>query len=1281
MAITSVKIFPPIGIARIGNSPEFFIGPEIPGVRTPPPGGYKDASCRVKRQAARFRLFAYDENGDLIIENNKPKEITAADAEIKWTVELANKKSAYKRFEGLNQNAPLRNAGVAMADRPTLEITPGPRTLDGPNQAAGFNTGKFLGKTVPLGEMRTDADGRLLVLGGFGNSGSVPDGIAITNYANNDGWHDDISDGPVKATVKLNGGMTTLDAVPAWVLCPPPDFAPPIDSITTLYDLLTQVAVNKGLLTAPSKPSFTQHVYPTLQRVLDLQPVNQFVTSGHFSFESAYPPPTGTNSGRQSILNRLRNPNNPGAVGQATMPILWDDNHEKKHTVTKLQYAAMQKWVGTEGVDWTNDWTGAPPAPPADITPDGLTRAALEACVGLALYPGIEAGWFLRDVYDYSEPYRLSHTGRGAGDVSKQMAVPWQADFHDCYEYGGAAWWPAQRPDDVFPEAGGGPVKWNRDLATSREEMIENWHKLGFVVNKNGQMVETERRVVCTNIFLVTDRSNFSEDEVSGVLTGGVPAVFPDALYVIAEGFLPAELGVTIANPTPAQLAPIAPTLTFKREDNNDVPDMKATAQKLLLQNNALPPDLRQRFTFVYQVEFDSTDGFKDDNQQPIETQVVTVKAEKNAAGQDFTSGGFLTLFHHPNPYMKDGPTSWLSTDVRVFQVTDGGAPFGFALGPVGADTPSAGKTAATNFVEQLINNFNASAGQPNHPFDTISINQATSKLELSEKVGGKRVFNFAVARVRYRGNVLPADDVKVFFRLFTTAATGLDYDVNSTYRRTPALVDPGSLLGLQAGHLVTIPCYARPRVDTAAVSIDMQPDDLNKRTLTPAGGGAEFHGYYACWLDFNQTPPQFPLQPSPADGPWNAGRKSVQELIRGQHQCLVAEVYYQNDPVPNGASPASNDNLAQRNLAIVESDNPGSLATHTVQHTFEIKATRPARQRPLPAAFVGTTAAVRSSFVAEAGPDELMIRWNNLPQGTRMSLYMPDLEAEEVLRLAGQSNDYPGLEAVDAHTIDCLPADVTYVPIPPGRTRNVAALLTVELPEGVKRGQEFRAVVHQISGSPRVILGAFQFGIPVSDKSVLLEPEKRKLSVLRHIAQAIPPDDQWRHVFTRYLEQIAERVRGFGGDPDRVGPAPDGSGSGRGDDFHFNTPHDWEMPGGDAEDKSERRCRRRGWVFSALLAALVVVAVVHPLGGYVAELLMGICAAAAFLSWRKHCRPSPCRMLSAVLVGLALGTAFGAVLLLAGFGGARGFVVLVKAIIALCLVVLAGVRARCFTP
>src|SRR6266704_1945621 len=117
-AIETLKIHPAIGIARLGNSPTgFFIGPEKPGVHARPRGGYKDAQGRIKRQAARFRLFGYDKKGKLV------KEITAKDGSVTWTAHLANTKASWKRFVGLNPNSPLRNASVT--DRNSLVIDPG----------------------------------------------------------------------------------------------------------------------------------------------------------------------------------------------------------------------------------------------------------------------------------------------------------------------------------------------------------------------------------------------------------------------------------------------------------------------------------------------------------------------------------------------------------------------------------------------------------------------------------------------------------------------------------------------------------------------------------------------------------------------------------------------------------------------------------------------------------------------------------------------------------------------------------------------------------------------------------------------------------------------------------------------------------------------------------------------------------------------------------------------------------------------------------------------------
>ena len=1131
MAITTVKIYPPIGIARLGNSPsDFFIGPELPGDRSAPEGGYKDGSCRIKRQAARFRLFGFDATGKVV------GEITHADATITWTVHVANRKAAAAIFDGLTASLTLRNsqaiAGVPpVTDRSVLVIDPGPRSLTGPNQAAGFNTGTFLGVQVPLGEMRTDADGLLLVLGGFGFSSSPP-GLPLRHFANNDRWHDDVSDGPVTAAVTLNGTGTTLQAVPGWVICAPPDFAPPIDSVTTLYDVLFEVAVEKGWLTIPAKPSLTNDIHPILQRTLDIQYVSAMSSGKHdVSFAAAFP--AGKKADRQKVFVKLNDPGNVNGVSGSDMPMLYNDSDGPGETLTRPQYAALRKWRDGQH---KKDWSGGPPPPDSTITPDGLTRAALDACVGGAFFPGIEASWHLRDTLGYLEPFRLDPSGLGPGDITEQMAVPWQADFTDCTGEGAPlAWWPAQRPDDVYPEGGGGQVPWIRDLVASPQDMVANWYKLGFVVRQGNVLVETERHKVCSNLFMITDKSEFSADEVAGQLTAGSPAQFDDALYVVAEAFLPADLGVTTATPSAAQLAVFAPSLTLHLPDGFVVPGMTAAVQGMLLEDTSLPAK-PQRFTFVYRIAFTDQDAFA------AELTTVTVNAAKAAPAGAYHASGTLQLIRQPNPYMLDGPISWLSTDIRVFQIREGETRFGQVMG-----TDAAG---AHTFLSAVLSSFSGLPAK-GHPFDTLPSDEAASPLELSERVGGKRVFNFAFARVRYRGKTLDANDVRVFFRLFTTAATGTDYDVASTYRHSPTNMSPVALLGLQGGEVVTIPCYGDPRVDTSAVALTTQTDSLNRRNLVHAGA-EEIHGFYGCWLDINQTTPRFPNHPSPPNGPWPAGLQSIQQLIRGLHQCLVAEVYFVGDPVPHGATPVSSDKLSQRNLAIVQSDNPGNPASRTVAHTFEIRAARRGREG---------TAGER---------DELMIRWGNLPPDAVMTLYLPRVDVDDLLKRAALSYEAERLQRVDAHTIRCLPGDVTYLPLPEARATNMAALLTVQLPATVRKGQRFRIVAHQISGHPRRLQGAFQLTIPVGDGKALRGEEERALSVLRHIGASIPVEEQWYAVFARYLDIIAGRVRGFGGNPDTTRPSPDGSGvpsqpAGE-DDDHDN---------GD-QDRQGRRPRRR---------------------------------------------------------------------------------------------------------
>mgnify|MGYP003393362084 CR=1 FL=1 len=285
--IVRYAIHPGIGIARVGNSQtEYLIGPEViepeltrtddPNKRT------RDASGALKRQAARFRIYGYNEKDEVVREI-----LPNATTKIEWTVHLVNKKADWYRFlapldrkpESKNISVPRRNPDES--DRNKLIIDPGPRKISGKNRSGQiykFDSGKFLNVAVNLGELRTDEDRRLLVLGGFGKAASpenkpVMDDSNWDTFNNADGWYDDIADGPVEAKVTIDDQEVIVDS--AWIAVAPPNYAPNIIGWRTLYDLLVDTYVAADVIPKPQKTSFLKDILPSLRRLTNLQWVNK----------------------------------------------------------------------------------------------------------------------------------------------------------------------------------------------------------------------------------------------------------------------------------------------------------------------------------------------------------------------------------------------------------------------------------------------------------------------------------------------------------------------------------------------------------------------------------------------------------------------------------------------------------------------------------------------------------------------------------------------------------------------------------------------------------------------------------------------------------------------------------------------------------------------------------------------------------------------------------------------------------------------------------------------
>jgi len=486
--MTQYRIFPPIGIARLGEDAAFFLGPEVPGQgshdllpdgSTTPLSRYKDASARrIRKQGARFHLFESADGVSWV-----PADLPDS-AVVTWTVTLVNKKSAVTR-PAVPPAVPTRP--TVPAGNQGLVINGGTAQVSGSKATSSPMVGTFRTTAangtpfqvdVELGRLRTDGAGRLIVLGGAGLSSAPPNTPLGGSFYRNPRWHDDIADGPVSAEIRLSEDAEPV-SVPggAWVLVAPPDYAPGIDCVISMYDVLRQVGIDSFGLPAPGRPSFDRDIDPLIRRVRRLRWVHE---------DAAWSDPRLGNP-------QLRDP------APAQRPLRLGVRNTILHTegvfhghdaggppfrLRGFQRAMLDRWVD-------GDFDNSPVPPPTAISAEGLTRAALEAAAGQGFFPGIEAGIIFLDPTLYSTPFdfRINHATVAAGDLTALMAQPWQADFLKC----NTEWWPTQRPD-LAPQADGSVRDWVRGAA-SHALLVQRSARLGLVVQQGASevFVELER--------------------------------------------------------------------------------------------------------------------------------------------------------------------------------------------------------------------------------------------------------------------------------------------------------------------------------------------------------------------------------------------------------------------------------------------------------------------------------------------------------------------------------------------------------------------------------------------------------------------------------------------------------------------------------------------------------------------------------------------------------------------------------------------------------------------
>ncbi|MDA9773812.1 LodA/GoxA family CTQ-dependent oxidase [Saprospiraceae bacterium] len=323
---TIFRVHPTINFARFGTSEDYVISPEtsagLPQEGTDVTGGLpirkgtedtlirstdlRDEDGNLKKQAARFKIYAYDATSKAQYPNGHGIEIVIGSElpdgrvveDLIWTSHLANKKAAAYNVVNNKGVKAYANGQVPQLRNPEthgeidsdyrlnrLMIDPGPRAISAANNMkADFNDssipsylnqeGEIVmlreypirfpsdsnerlfepnGALDSLGSMLTDEKGRLLVLASNGNAVGQYDEygvpIQMTGDLNNVGWFDSASDGPVAVTIVLDDGSTE-ETFGAWVVCGDPSYAPQIRNVVSVWD----------------------DVYDTFVRQLDLQP-------------------------------------------------------------------------------------------------------------------------------------------------------------------------------------------------------------------------------------------------------------------------------------------------------------------------------------------------------------------------------------------------------------------------------------------------------------------------------------------------------------------------------------------------------------------------------------------------------------------------------------------------------------------------------------------------------------------------------------------------------------------------------------------------------------------------------------------------------------------------------------------------------------------------------------------------------------------------------------------------------------------------------------------------
>jgi hypothetical protein len=492
------RIYPSIGVARLGNGPaekqDVIFSPEIPWANLfETDNHYLMPDGKIKKQAQRFYIYECDKSGKPV------RQIDTADYDVRWTAEVANKKPFWYDFNNsLDLSIVSRNRnvspdfaknklapGIGAAQRNPNVLVMEERTPHGynyrkelvnnppavsvdetnkrqvipgqfPNPGPGSESllAKSLGAPpvqVDLGTIEYDG-GTLIFYAADGVSASLNPSDLNTDFADNSNWYDDICDGRITASITSRSTGVTHhleDAESAaWVVTAPPDYAPQIQPISTLYDIVCGAGTDKY-------GSEFSLVFPLLYRLYRMQWVNlgdflapsfrevidKLIDEGKFKYLFQKQPKGEAYAVRERVFRLFRNPAYPVVNepiipsssttgienrGAGTHPLMlpyypgdgvnYPGSPAQWFAIPPLLYKQLEKWKDGEfkqmrlSVSGDMDAIGEvfrkkylDAAKDERKRPLLMTRAVLETLYGGGFHPGVELTWPMRHDLIYAE--------------------------------------------------------------------------------------------------------------------------------------------------------------------------------------------------------------------------------------------------------------------------------------------------------------------------------------------------------------------------------------------------------------------------------------------------------------------------------------------------------------------------------------------------------------------------------------------------------------------------------------------------------------------------------------------------------------------------------------------------------------------------------------------------------------------------------------------------------------------------------------------------------------